>query len=136
MAEVEYKYDPETEQYRLIEVNTRHWDQHQLSEASGIDLSWVAYCHLTGKRLPHANGRVLPATWIAEDALLMRLIRSVIHPELRTANLRKKLSGPRMYGIFSASDPLPFCHYFLATVFPTVTGKLLSGLRDCLRSTS
>jgi D-aspartate ligase len=136
LAEVEYKFDSRTGEYKLIEINTRHWDQHQLGDASGVNLSWVAYCHLTGRSVPEAEGPVVLATWIAEDALLMRLIRSVFHPELRTAHLRTKLSGPRMYGVFVANDPLPACRYFIGAIIPDLTRKALLSVRDFLWSKS
>ena len=136
MAEVEYKYDARTREYKLIEINTRHWDQHQLAEASSVNLSWIAYCHLTGKVIPRQHGPVAVATWVAEDALFTKLIRSLVRPQLRTPHLLAKLSGPRMYGIFSATDPVPFVRYFGGTVLPELTGKMFRGIRDSLRSRS
>jgi D-aspartate ligase len=130
IAEVEYKYDVRTGEHKLIEINTRHWDQHQLGEASGVNLSWIAYCHLTGRSLPEPKERVAFATWIAEDALLMRLIRSLVNPELRVAHLRAKLSGRRTYAIFATSDPLPFCRYFLGTMVPNLARKLFNHFGD------
>jgi len=136
MAEVEYKYDLRTREYKLIEINARHWDQHQLGEASGVNLSWVAYCHLTGRSIPRSTGTVAIATWIAEDALLLRLFRSLFRRELRVTHLRLKLSGRRLYGIFSLRDPLPFCRYFVGTFIPDLTRKVLVSLRGSRRSQS
>ena len=48
MAEVEYKFDPRSKEFKLIEINTRHWDQHELGRASGVNLSWTAYADLSG----------------------------------------------------------------------------------------
>lgn len=136
MAEVEYKCDARTGEYKLIEINTRHWDQHQLGDASGVNLSWVSYCYLTGRSIPASTGSVAVATWIAEDALLLRLLRSIFHPDLRVPHLRAKLSGPRMYSILAGRDPLPFVRYFCATVLPDLPLKAARRLRSFLRSSA
>src|SRR5579884_2486833 len=38
IAEVEYKWDRATREYKLIEINPRAWDQHSIARAAGIDL--------------------------------------------------------------------------------------------------
>jgi D-aspartate ligase len=136
MAEVEYKQDSETGEYKLIEVNTRHWDQHELGRASGINLTWVAYCDLTGKDPPQGGGPIVRTKWIAEDALLIQLVRSIVHAELRTPHLGKMLSGPRTYGIFAAKDPLPFFCYLFGTLLPGLAKTVLVRLKDTLRRPS
>jgi predicted ATP-grasp superfamily ATP-dependent carboligase len=136
MAEVEYKYDARTGEYKLIEINTRHWDQHQLGDASGANLSWVAYCHLTGRSIPPAPESVAVATWIAEDALFLRLLRGIFHPNLRIPHLAAKISGPRMYAILAGGDPLPFLRYFCLTVLPDLPLQAARSIRGFLRSSS
>jgi D-aspartate ligase len=119
VAEIEYKYDSAVKAYKLIEINTRHWDQHELGVASGVNLTWIAYCDLTHRSIPPVAPTV-HATWIAEDALLTRLIRGVFNPELRIQrkNVWNAISSRRIYGIFATKDPLPFVRYFLFTILP------------------
>ena len=118
MAEVEYKRDCRTGEYKLVEINTRHWDQHQLGSASGVNLSYCAYCHLAGLPVPSINNPTQTATWIAEDALLLHLLAGFIGQEERITGLRSKLSGKRMYGILDRSDPWPFLRYSLTVLLP------------------
>jgi D-aspartate ligase len=133
MAEVEYKHDFATGEYKLIEINTRHWDQHALGLASGINLTWVAYCDLTGRHVSPSNLPVLYADWIAEDALLVRLIRSIFNPSLRTPGLWRKLSSRQVYGIFSARDPVPFFRYLLGTLLPNLLKTPVAKLKAAWR---
>jgi hypothetical protein len=35
----------------------------------------------------------------------------------------RQISGPRIYGIFRWADPMPFLHYAVASMFPTM-GKM------------
>jgi D-aspartate ligase len=107
MAEVEYKRDAATGEYKLIEINTRHWDQHRLARASGINLTWIAYCDLIGNTPSVQNVPTARATWIAEDGFSYYALRSVYRREGRLLQLLGSLRGPRVYGISSFSDPFP-----------------------------
>ena len=48
LAEIEYKHDKATDTYMLIEINPRHWDQHELGTLVGVNLSWLAYADMVG----------------------------------------------------------------------------------------
>jgi D-aspartate ligase len=120
MAEIEYKRDSRTGEFLLIEMNTRHWDQHCLGGPSGINLSLTAYRHLTGQRVSPVRTVTKRATWIAEDALLLYCLRAIYGRELRLGRLRRQLSGPRIYGIFSWRDPWPFVRYMFTVLLPTI----------------
>src|SRR5207245_2260498 len=67
MAEIEYKYDTQARQYKLIEINARHWDWHQLAHMSGVNLTRLAYSDLTGHQLDASTSRKNGGKWIAED---------------------------------------------------------------------
>lgn len=127
MAEVEYKRDDRDGQFKLIEINTRHWDWHQLGRASGINLTWTAYCHLTGRSEIPAQPPIRQARWIAEDEFLMHFFRTIYHRQGRPWSLWRQLSAPRIYGIFSWNDPLPFLRYS-AGVLPALAKAVMAKL--------
>jgi predicted ATP-grasp superfamily ATP-dependent carboligase len=118
MAEIEYKYDSESREFRLIEINTRHWDWHRLGSASGINLSWTAYCDLTGRPVDSQPKPVIRAKWIAEDALLIYMVRGLYRRRLRFRDVWKKFSGRRVYGILDWNDPWPGIRYCLLEFLP------------------
>ena len=62
VAEVEYKWDSATGEYKLIEVNPRPWDQHRLGKACGVDLIYMAYCDHAGLAMPPATKASFRAT--------------------------------------------------------------------------
>jgi D-aspartate ligase len=129
MAEVEYKYDARTGEYRLIEMNTRHWDQHELGRASGVNLTWTAYCHLTGRPVPNHARRASPGVWIAEDTLVLHLLRNAYRRRVPLWPLLKQLSRGRIYGIFSWRDPWPLARYLLNAALSAgreMAGKLFA----------
>jgi len=128
MAEVEYKRDPRTGKLLLIEMNTRHWDQHALSRASGLNLSWTAYCDSIGMEVLPVQIRTVRATWIAEDAMLTYILQGIYHRNFKPGMLSSQLSGPRTYGIFSWRDPWPFVRYFFTGMLPTIIKQAVGAL--------
>jgi len=128
MAEVEFKRDPRTGKLLLIEMNTRHWDQHGLSRASGLNLSWTAYSDSIGMEVTPVKTQTVRATWIAEDAMLTYLLQGIYHRNLKLGKLSSQLSGPRTYGIFSWRDPWPFVRYFFTGMLPTIAKQAVAAL--------
>ena len=49
ISQVEFKLDPRTGAYKLIEVNPRLWQWHGLATACGVDLTHIAYLDLVGR---------------------------------------------------------------------------------------
>jgi len=125
MAEIEYKYDCEAQEFRLIEINTRHWDWHRLGSASDINLSWTAYRDLTGRSVDSQPRPVARAKWIAEDALLTYMLRGLYRRRLRVRDLWKKLSGRRVYGISDWNDPWPGLRYCCGEFLPDLAKSFL-----------
>jgi predicted ATP-grasp superfamily ATP-dependent carboligase len=129
LAEVEYKHDRSTGRFSLIEVNPRHWDQHELGTLAGVNLSWVAYRNMVGgngaAEAPSYGTRT--NRWIAEPEMLRLLLRNArtglercaaSTPSARLAcwlaALRASLAevffllrGRKIFATFRLSDPLP-----------------------------
>jgi predicted ATP-grasp superfamily ATP-dependent carboligase len=128
LAEIEYKHDKTSDTYFLIEINPRHWDQHELGSLVGVNLTWLAYCDLIGRqqspvRPVYATGAKYK--WIAETELaygIARKVRADLRspsgpPHLATRCLtafkgaygeaRSLLSGRRIFAMCSLRDPMP-----------------------------
>jgi D-aspartate ligase len=120
MAEVEYKRDDRTGEYKLIEINTRHWDWHRLGMANNVNVSWTAYSDLTGQKyLPQRRKRSSASKWVADDATWSYFLSGVYNQQIQVKTFLKNLSGRRQYGIFDWSDPLPSLYNFMTV---TVAG--------------
>jgi D-aspartate ligase len=128
IAEVEFKRVPTTGRYTLIEVNPRHWDQHELGTRVGVNLSAIAYCAAAGRpTLPqtpsypeHAHPR-----WVAEREALMLTARNALEAVRRDApragrlatlcrvswrslrNYAALMQRPLVLPVFSLRDPRP-----------------------------
>jgi D-aspartate ligase len=120
MAEIEYKYDANTREYKLIEINARHWDWHQLAHMSGVNLTRVAYSDLTGHALDSSTSGKPGGKWIAEDAFMLHAAAALYKRRVKLRTLLRQLSGPKMFAIFAWDDPLPFLRYSLQSMLPTI----------------
>ena len=128
LAEVEYKYDKVTGTYFLIEINPRHWDQHELGNLVGVNLTWLAYANMVGLR----PSRVAPSygagrrhKWIAESELVQGIARNLwlelaslsgLERRFRRrfdvlartyADVRNLLEGRKIFAMSRLRDPLP-----------------------------
>lgn len=136
IAEVEFKWDATKQDYQLIEVNPRPWDQHRLGPACGIDLVYLAYCEHAGLRMPAVARPVPVHKWIAEDAFLAAALHLLRRRDPRLRSLFHLARGKRVYAMWSAADPLPFLAYLTMHFIP---GLLASGVRvlgSALRKTA
>jgi D-aspartate ligase len=130
IAEVEFKRDTISGEYMLIEINPRPWDQHRLGHGCGVDLIHIAYCDLAGLPLPGIGQARAGQKWIAEDVLLLLLLRSLWKRDRSFRKVLRLARGKRIYAMWSAADPLPLVG-FLATRF---AGQMLMLLAQYIRS--
>ena len=128
VAEVEYKWDARDNEYKLIEVNPRPWDQHRLGAACGVDLMYLAYCDGAGLPTPAVRADLTPRKWVAEDAFILTALRLVWRREPGIGDLVRQARGERVCAIWLATDPLPFLAYVVSLV-PELSRMGLQAMR-------
>jgi len=135
IAEVEYKWDAAVGQFKLIEINPRPWDQHRLGRACGVDLIYLAYCEHAGLPIPVFERKVVETTWVADDVLISSAVQSVWRRDGRLWPLLRSARGKRIYGIWSARDPLPFFAYLAMALLPALVATLARRIWGLIRRT-
>jgi predicted ATP-grasp superfamily ATP-dependent carboligase len=108
ITEIEYKRDPVTGKYYLIEINPRLWDQHRLGLCAGVNLPLIAYNDLVGNASVEDRTSSRSKTWIAEYSLAMAVAGQLRHGFRDTVALIAKIKGPLEYAVWHKKDPLPF----------------------------
>ena len=126
VAEVEFKRDRSSGEYKLIEVNARPWDQHRLGYACGVDLIYAAYCDFAGLPLPRMQQDSAEYKWVAEDVWFFAVLRSLWRGDGKFRTLWRLAVGKRIYAIWAASDPLPFFAYVPKRFLAGIAGWLWS----------
>jgi len=72
-AHMDVLYDPDTETYRLIEVNPRFWSSLSLTVNSGVDIPFVLYKLAVDGSVPESNGEYrvgMNYRWVVPNELL------------------------------------------------------------------
>ncbi len=74
ISEIEFIYDAQEKEYKLLDINTRVWKWIGLPIAAGIDLPWLAYSDVIG-RPTRAEQRRDEMVWCyAKDYITLRLM--------------------------------------------------------------
>lgn len=107
ISEIEFKRDDRDGRLYLIEVNPRHWDQHGLGTAVGVNLSEALYRDTTGqprRPMTQQEERVL---WVAEAEYLRHVARCLT---LRAplVDVAMVLGSRRIFSVFDRGDLRPF----------------------------
>jgi D-aspartate ligase len=109
-ASVEFKRDTRDGALRIMEVTGRTGYPHGLATQCGVNLPYLAYCHLLGR--PHD----VPGTfeegvkWIDEDRDLRTALAEHRAGRLGVAAWLRSYAGRRTFALFASDDPGPMLH--------------------------
>ena len=134
IAEVEFKWNAEANEYQLIEINPRPWDQHRLGYTCGTDLALLAYYEHSGQPYPAIEKRPAGTKWIAEDGFITEVVRCVWKRDPKIWSLFRLASGRRIYAIWSGRDPLPFVAYMSLRFIPGLIANAVRMVSKTLQS--
>jgi predicted ATP-grasp superfamily ATP-dependent carboligase len=107
ISEIEYKRDPRNGRYVLIEINTRHWDQHLLGAAAGVNLTRALYADVVGDPMPAMEQDARPVSWIAEEGYLVGLKDTLRGKGYPLRQYLRPLRGRKTWATLAWSDPRP-----------------------------
>jgi predicted ATP-grasp superfamily ATP-dependent carboligase len=106
-AEIEYKLDRRSGEYKLIEINTRFWDQHALGAACGADLVQALVEDLVFERPQRHQAGESKVTWIAEDGLLVSFGEAMLNRTRSPTHGRAIWRGRKIFALWSWKDARP-----------------------------
>jgi predicted ATP-grasp superfamily ATP-dependent carboligase len=115
ISEIEFKRHERTGVPYLIEINPRHWDQHYLGTACGVNLSLEIYRDLAAPSAPAERSddppaprqQAAPVRWIAERDLLFYALRGLRHRRRGLLADLASIRGKRTYSVHDRTDPKP-----------------------------
>jgi len=107
ISEIEYKRDPRDGRYVLIEINTRHWDQHMLGAAAGVNLTRALYDDLVGAPVAAMEQDARSVAWIAEEGYVVGLLDAVRGTSYPLRQYVAPLFGRKTWATLAWDDPRP-----------------------------
>jgi D-aspartate ligase len=105
---VEWKHDPESGEYKLIEINARATNAVALPIACGVDLPYLAFADALGEPLAPVTRWKTGVKWLWFTADLWAARQLMQRGELKFGEWLRSLRGKKVYPVYAADDILPF----------------------------
>jgi predicted ATP-grasp superfamily ATP-dependent carboligase len=106
LLEIEFKQDPRSGEFKLLDVNPRVWGWHTLARRAGIDFPYLLWLLLHGKDFPAVQGRS-GVRWMHTTADIRVAIQEIFKGQLSLRSYLRSLQAPRESAIFAWDDPAP-----------------------------
>lgn len=106
ISEIEYKRDVRDGCLYLIEINPRHWDQHGLGAAVGVNLSEALYREMTNQRPRPVRQQRDSVLWIAEAEYGRHLLRCLLG-RAPWRDMWLGFGGNRTWSLYDTTDLQP-----------------------------
>jgi len=106
LAELEYKLDPRSGEFKLLDFNARTWGYHTLGSAAGVDFPYLQFADQLGESVPRGRARA-GTRWIRLVTDLPTGVAEIRGGRLRTRAFLRSITGADTEAVFSPTDPLP-----------------------------
>jgi predicted ATP-grasp superfamily ATP-dependent carboligase len=106
LVEVEFKQDPRTGCYKVLDINARVWGWHTLGDRAGVDFSYLLWRMVHGETVQEAKGRA-GVRWIRMLTDLPAVARQVRAGTLSLRDYLGSFRRPMEFAVFAFDDPLP-----------------------------
>ncbi|MGA1869148.1 MAG: ATP-grasp domain-containing protein [bacterium] len=107
LAEVEFMQDPRDGIFKFIEVNPRVWGWHTLAIGAGVDLPYLLYQDMIGKKV-EAKPAVENLKWFRLTTDIATVFSEIIKNHMKVKDYVISLKGKKTFAVFSLEDPIPF----------------------------
>lgn len=106
LVEVEYKLDPRTSQFKLLDVNARTWGYHSIGPWAGVDFCYMLFADQVGWPVARCKGEP-GKSWIRMTTDLPAAFMGLVAGEIDLKAYVRSLRNRPVEAVFSLADPLP-----------------------------
>jgi predicted ATP-grasp superfamily ATP-dependent carboligase len=106
LVELEYKFDPRDQLYKLLDVNGRTWGYHTLGFGAGVDFPLMLYADQVGEPVEPRRGRA-GVKWIRLVTDVPTGILEILGGRQDWQLYLRSLLGFDVESVFSWEDPMP-----------------------------
>lgn len=116
-AKLDFKRDPRSGRYYLLEINPRYNLWHDLGAAAGVNLPYTAYRYLTGLDVAPQTRYDTRCKWLAFGDDVRTALRYYLPDgDLSWTGWLRSYLGPAVYEVFSWKDPYPWAVQFASAL--------------------
>jgi len=105
-VEIEFKRDPRSGEFKILDVNPRVWGWHTLSRRAGVDFPHLLWLLVQGQTVPVVCGRS-GVRWMHTIADVPIALHDMMKGRLSFKSYFRSLKHPRESAIFAWDDLAP-----------------------------
>ena len=117
LGEVEWMWDEKSQQYKFLEINTRAWKWHTLSNMLGFSFIGAMIDYFDGKiNITHHASHIThstPVGWVERLTDWAVIIKEILHHRMRLRDVLRSYRIKHESAVWSWCDPLPAIMYIL-----------------------
>jgi D-aspartate ligase len=106
LVELEYKRDPRSDEFKLLDFNSRTWGYHTIAGEAGVDFPHLLFRRQLQEPVEHQRARS-GVRWVRILTDLPTAIGEIRHGRLRAGDYLRSLRRAHVEAVFSRRDPLP-----------------------------
>ena len=112
LGEVEWMYDNVSDTYKFLEINTRAWKWHTISNQLGFSFigAMIDYYNGATSELPVAKQ---PVAWVERLTDWTVIVKELLHGRMNWRDVRKTYKIHKENAVWQWKDPLPGIMYIL-----------------------
>jgi predicted ATP-grasp superfamily ATP-dependent carboligase len=106
LAELEFKLDPRSGEFKLLDFNARTWGYHTVAGRAGVDFPYLLYRHQLEQPVALQRARI-GIRWVRILTDLPTSLAEILRGHLRANDYLRSLRRADVEAVFSREDPLP-----------------------------
>jgi D-aspartate ligase len=120
IVEIEFKRDPRTGEYKLLDVNARPWGFHAIGPAAGVDFPYLAYADQMSLPIEPVRAKA-GVGWLRLVSDIPTAASDLLCGAISPRMYVRSLLNTRTESVFSWSDPIPLLAEFV--MLPYIAAK-------------
>ena len=111
MGEVEFMYDKG--EYKFLEINTRAWKWHTISEGRGFSFigDWIDWLNKGG--ISPRNDNLAKCAWVERVTDFAVILKGLLRGKMKMGDVLRTYRQRKINAVWSFSDPLPAVMYVI-----------------------
>ena len=112
LGEVEWMYDPNTKEYKFLEINTRAWKWHTISNQLGFSFIGAMIDYYNGVTTEHPTA-TQTVGWVERLTDWTVSAKEIFRGRMKVSTIKNSYKLPKENAVWQWSDPLPGIMYIV-----------------------